>query len=69
MGLYSKSTALKMDLVAVDGANSGLKARTQYIKENKIVELSGLLHCNLVSSDRLLKDSSSSTERQFSIDG
>ena len=69
MGLYSKGTALKMDLVAVDGANSGLKARTQYIKEKKIVELSGLLHCNLVSSDRLLKDSSSSTERQFSIDG
>ena len=69
MGLYSKDTALKMDLVAVDGANSGLKARTQYIKENKIVELSALLHCNLVSSDHLLKDSSSSTERQFSIDG
>ena len=53
-GLYSKETVMKMDLVAVDGANSGLKARTQYIKESKIVEMSGLLHCNLVNSDCLL---------------
>ena len=43
MGLYSKDTATKMDLVAVDGANGGLKARTQYIKESKMVEVPGLL--------------------------
>ena len=54
MGLYSKDTAKKMDLVAVDGANGKLKARSQYIKESKWVEKSGLLHCNLVSSDRFL---------------
>ena len=54
MGLYSKDTATKMDLVAVDGANSKLKARTQYIKESKLVEVSCLLHCNLFNSDRLL---------------
>ena len=53
MGLYSKDTATKMDLVIVDGANAVLKARTQYIKERKLVEVSGLLHCDLVSSDRL----------------
>ena len=52
--LYSKDTESKMDLVAVDGANSGLKARTQYIKESKIVEVSGLLHCDLINLDRLL---------------
>ena len=34
-GLYSNNTATKMDLVAVDGANGGFKARTQYIKESK----------------------------------
>ena len=54
MGLYSKDLLTKMDLVAVDGANGGLKARTQHIKKNKLVEVSGLLHCNLVNSDRLL---------------
>ena len=54
MGLYSKDTATKMDLVAVDGANGGLKARTQYIKESKMVEVPGLLHCGLVNSNRLL---------------
>ena len=54
MGLYSKDTASKMDLVAVDGANSVLKARTQYIKESKIVEVSGLLDCDLINSDRLV---------------
>ena len=36
MGLYSKDLLTKMDLVAVDGANGGLKARTQYIKKKKI---------------------------------
>ena len=54
MGLYSKDTATKMDLVVADGANGGLKGRTQYIKESKLVEVSRLLHCNLVNSDRLL---------------
>ena len=54
MGLYSKDTASKMDLLTVDDGNDGLKARTQYIKESKIVEVSGLLHCDLVNSDRLL---------------
>ena len=54
MGLCSKDTATKMDLVTVDGAKSGLKGRTQYIKESKLVEMSGLLHCDLISSDRLL---------------
>ena len=44
----------KMDLVAVDGANGGLKARSQYIKENKLVKVSGLLHGDLVNSDCLL---------------
>ena len=37
MGLYSKNTGSKMDLVGVDGANGGLKARSQYIKESKLV--------------------------------
>ena len=54
MALYSKDTVTKMDLVAVDGANGGLKARTKYIKERKLVEVSGLLHCNLVNSGCLL---------------
>ena len=57
MGIYSKDRAMKMDLVAVDGANSGLKTRSQYIKESKLVEVSGLLHCDLVNSDRLLLNS------------
>ena len=46
-----------MDLVAVDGASGGLKARTQYIKESKMVEVAGLLHYDLVSSNRLLLNS------------
>ena len=54
MGLYSKDTEIKMDLVAEDGANSGLKARSQYIKESKLLEVSGLLHCDLVNLDGLL---------------
>ena len=33
---------------------NGLKARTKYIKERKMVQVSGLLHCELVTSDRLL---------------
>ena len=51
MGLYSKDTATKLDLVAVDGANGRIKARTHYIKERKLVEVSGLLHCDLDYSD------------------
>ena len=54
MELYSKDTEIKMDLVAEDGANSGLKARSQYIKESKLLEVSGLLHCDLVNLDGLL---------------
>ena len=57
VGLYSKDTTTKMDLVAVDGASGGLKARTQYIKESKMVEVAGLLHYDLVSSNRLLLNS------------
>ena len=33
---------------------NGLKARTKYIKERKMLQVSGLLHCDLVTSDRLL---------------
>ena len=33
---------------------NGFKARTKYIKERKMVQVSGLLHCELVTSDRLL---------------
>ena len=54
MGLYSKNTATKTDLLAVDSVNGGLKARTQYIKERKIVEVSGLLHCSLSNLNSLL---------------
>ena len=54
MGFYSKDTASKMDLVAVNGASSGIKARTQYIKERKTVEVSGLLHCVLINLDCLV---------------
>ena len=54
MRLYSKDTATKMDLVAVDGANGGLKARTQYIKESKMVDVPDLLHSGLVNSNCLL---------------
>ena len=43
-----------MDLMAVDGTKSVLKARTQYTKEKKLVEVSCLLHCDLVILDRLL---------------
>ena len=57
MGIYSKDTATKIDLVTVDGADGGIKARTQYIKEIKLLEVSGLLHCDLVNSDRLLLNS------------
>ena len=54
MVLYSKDTATKMDLVAVDGANSGCKARSQYIIESKSVDVPSVLPCDLISSDRLL---------------
>ena len=54
MGFHSKDTASKIDLLTVDNGNDGLKARTGYITESKIVEVSGLLHCDLVNSDRLL---------------
>ena len=54
MGLYSKDTALKLDLLTKNEDNDGLKTRTQYIKESKIVEVSGLLHCDLVNSNCLL---------------
>ena len=54
MGLYCKDTETEMGLATVDGANSGLKARTQYIKESKLVEVSGLLYYDLVNSDRLI---------------
>ena len=36
MGLYTKETTTKMDLVVVDSANGGLKAIPQYIKEERI---------------------------------
>ena len=52
MGLYSKDIGTK--LVTVDGAIGGLKSKTQYIKESKLIEVSSLLHCDLVSSDHLL---------------
>ena len=54
MELYSKDTATKMDLVAVDGANGGLKAKKHYIKESKMIELSDLLYWDLVSLNHLL---------------
>ena len=57
MGLYSKDTGTKIYLVEVDGANAGLKVRRQYIKESKLVEVSGMLHCGLVISDCLLLNS------------
>ena len=43
-----------MDLVVVNDANGGLKARSQYIKESKLVEVSGLFHCDHVNLDRLI---------------
>ena len=49
MGLYSKDTTTKMDLMALDGTNGGLKTRTHYVKESKSVEVSGLLHYDLVN--------------------
>ena len=73
MGLYSKDTGTKIYLVEVDGANAGLKVRRQYIKESKLVEVSGMLRCGLVISDCLLlnslKDSTTPTRRQFCMDG
>ena len=79
LGLYSKVTAAKMNLTTVNGANSVLKARTQYIRESKLIEVSGLLYCNLwfillqcrlpSFERRPLKDSTSPAERQFCIDG
>ena len=45
---------MEMDLMAVDGTKSVLKARTQYTKEKKLVEVSCLLHCDLVILDRVL---------------
>ena len=57
MRLYCKDTATKMDLVAVDGANEGLKTRTQYIQETNLIKLSGLMHCDLVNLDRILLNS------------
>ena len=44
---------MKVDLVAVDCANGGLKVKSQYIKESKLV-VSGLLYCGLVNLDQLL---------------
>ena len=63
MGLYSKGTASKMDLMTVDDGNEGLKARAQYIKESKMVEVSGLWHCDLVSPDRMVFFRTVSPER------
>ena len=54
MGLCGKGTATKMEWVAVGGASGGLIARTRNIKERKLVEVSGLLHCDLVNLDHLL---------------
>ena len=54
MRLYGKDRPTKMDLVAMDGPNVGFKARPQYIEESKLVEVSGLLHCDLVNLSRLL---------------
>ena len=54
MGLCGKGTTTKMEWVAVDGANGGLIARTRNIKERKLVEVSGLLHCDLDNLDHLL---------------
>ena len=54
MVCYGKDTATKMELMAVDGANGGLKARAQCVKERELAKMSGPLHCNLVSLDRLL---------------
>ena len=54
MGLYSKGTATKMDMLAVDGANSGLKATSQYIKERRLVKVPDLLHWDLINLDHLL---------------
>ena len=54
LGLYGKGTVSKMDLMTLDDGNDGLKARTQYIKERELVEVSGLLHCDVVSLNCLL---------------
>ena len=43
-----------MDLMAVNGANGGLKARSKYIKRSKLVEVFGPLHYDLVNSNCLL---------------
>ena len=56
MGICSKDTATRMDLVTVGCADSGLKERTQYIKERKLVEMSGLLHFDLVNLGPLLSN-------------
>ena len=54
MGIESYDTATKIGLVVVDDANGGLKARTHYIKERKLVEVSGLLQYDLVNSNYFL---------------
>ena len=54
LGLYSKGTVSKMNLMTLDDGKDGLKARTQYIKERELVEMSGLLHCDVVNSNCLL---------------
>ena len=60
MGLYSKGRATKMALVAGNSADGRLKTKSQYIKESKLVEVSGLLHCNPVNSNHLLLNGLSS---------
>ena len=54
MRLYSRDTGTKMDLLTLDGAKGGFKARSPYNKESKLVEVIDLLYCNLVNLDCLL---------------
>ena len=72
MGLYSKDTETKMDLLAVPSVNSCLKARTQYIKESSTSVWSIALQSRTFGLSFFkwspLKNSTSLTEKQFCIE-
>ena len=75
MGLYSKDTATKMDLVAVDGANNDTQCKNTVYQRKQIgksissIALRSRQFGSPSSEPSPLKDGTSSTERQFCIDG
>lgn len=52
--LFYKDTAGSMDITDPAGANAGLKSRTAFVAESRVVDMFGVLHCDMLFSERLL---------------